>query len=225
MGCTVMNDFERELERLRRDLADQEPIQLRNSYLAQSGASRPVWQGTTVPVIGFREFRAAESGLVVPANTAGPAPIDAISVFLTGVNVFQQPITADQVLQALRSTTAADFLFMSAYWLAPLEAKGTSDTELQLQAAANFFEDTPGAPILTRVRNLITSGSRLLAPQILMSVMKAALLEAPKGPPSDNIQGFRPLVIVMLGLAQALGAEAKGGPEWGGSGFPEKLAL
>lgn len=219
-----MDDLRRELDRLRQALADREPVQLRMSYLARPDTSRPVWQGTTVPVIGAREITVRESGLVVPISTTpGPAPIDAMSVFLTAKEVLQRPITAEDVMKALRSNTTADLLFTAAYWLAPLEANGTSDNDLQLRAASMFFQDTPDAPVLTRVRNLIGNGYRLLAPQVLMAVMKAALLVSPRGPLSEEIRGFAPLVTAMLGMAQTLGAGTDDGPKWGG--FPERLSL
>jgi hypothetical protein len=223
----VVDDVLRELRRLHQALVGREPPELRGSYLAQPYEGRPVWPGTTVPVIEALALTTTESGLYVPQSAlAGPAPIDGMAVYLTANEVLRRAIPPEHVRAALGARPAADFLLAAAHWLGRLEGQGIRNLDLQLAAAEVFFVDTPDDPARTRVRNLITrQGHRLLAPQPLLAVMKAALLASPPGPPSPPDQPPPPLMVVMLGLAQALGAQARTGGTASWGGVPEQMAL
>jgi hypothetical protein len=55
---------------------------------------------------------------------------------------------------------------------------------------------------LAKVQNLIRRGFRLLAPQVLLAVIKAALLVSPPGMPARADNGApNPFTLVMLGMA------------------------
>src|SRR6266542_261645 len=193
----------RELERLRHELASQEPAELRRAYIARPEAGRPVWPGTTVPRLGVIPITQTPSGLTVPASAvSGPAPIDAMSVYLTSTNVIGRPLSDAELEQQLKSATDEYFVMEAATWLARLEHHGSLDIDLQLAAAAKMSVE----PALTKVQNLIRSGYRLLAPQILLAVIKAALLVSPPGTPAradDN--GPNPFTFAMLGAADLEG--------------------
>ncbi len=212
----------RELERLRQELASQEPAELRRAYIARPEAGRPVWPGTTVPRLGVIPITQTPSGLTVPASAvSGPAPIDAMSVYLTSTNVIGRPLSDAELEQQLKSATDEYFVMEAATWLARLEHHGSLDIDLQLAAAAKMSVE----PALTKVQNLIRSGYRLLAPQILLAVIKAALLVSPPGTPAradDN--GPNPFTFAMLGVADRLGMQPdESGELWGS--YPTDVSL
>jgi hypothetical protein len=215
-------DPERELQRLQRHLVSQEPAELRHGYLARLEEGRLVWPGTTVPRLGV--IRAAEtaSGLLVPASAvAGPTPIDAMATYLTGTEVFGRPPTDTELDQLLKAATDEHFIMEAVTWLARLEHHGSLDVDFQLEAASTMFIE----PVRTKVQNLIRNGARLLAPQILLGVIKAALLVSPSGAPAmADDKGPNPFVPTMLGVADRLGALGSGNGELWGS-YPADLSL
>jgi hypothetical protein len=216
------SDLRRELERLQQELASQEPAELRRAYLARLDDGRLVWPGTTVPRLGVISITQTPSGLTVPASAvSGPAPIDAMSVYLTSTNVIERALSDAELDQQLKSATDEHFVMEAATWLAQLEHHGSLDVDLQLDAAAKMFVE----PALTRVQNLIRSGYRLLAPQILLAVIKAALLVSPPGIPAraDN-NGPNPFTFAMLGMADRLGIQPdESGEQWGS--YPADISL
>jgi hypothetical protein len=216
-------DPERELQRLQRDLASQEPAELRRAYLARFEEGRLVWPGTTVPRLGIIPAAQTASGLIVPASSiAGPAPIDAMSTYLTSKDILGRPLTDGELDQLLKAATDEHFIGEAATWLALLEHHGSLDVDFQLEAASSMFME----PVRTKVQNLIRNGARLLAPQVLLGVIKAALLVSPAGAPAraDNNRGPNPFVSAMLGVADRLGAQANGdGGLWGS--YPADLSL
>jgi hypothetical protein len=215
-------DLAERLQRLRQQFVGAEPPDLPTGHLQQPEEGRLYWTGTLAPVIGAAQFTLSPAGLYVPAGAAaGPAPIDAMAVFLTGEDLLGRPLTTDQVGAALAAASAEDFIGMAAALLGRLEAHGTLDMEFQRTVATELF----GQPTLARVQNAISNGQRLLAPQVLLAVMKAALMLCPADRPSTRFKGgIEPFLAVMLGIAQWLGAEppAPSGT-WGG--FPEWLSL
>lgn len=215
-------DFAEHLQRLRRQLAGGEPAGLPTGYLQQPDDGRLFWSGTAVPVIGAAQFARTSSGLYVPAGAAaGPAPIDAMAVYLTGEDIVGRPLTRDEVGAALAAASAEDFVGFAAHLLGRLETHGDFDIGFQRAVAAELF----GQPTLARVHNAISNGQRLLAPQVLLAVMKAALLLCPPSRASTRFQdGMEPFLIVMLGIAQWLGMEpSEATGTWGD--FPEWLSL
>jgi hypothetical protein len=215
-------DFAERLRRLRHQLTGGEPPGVPTGYLHQPEEGRLLWAGTAVPVIGAARFAQASSGLYVPAAAAaGPAPFDAMAVYMTGEDVVGRPLTTDEVGTALAAASAEDFIGVAAHLLGRLEAHGTLDIDFQRAVAAELF----GQPTLGRVQNAISNGQRLLAPQVLLAVMKAALLLCPPGRASTGFQdSLEPFLIVMLGVAQSLGVEPPAASgTWGD--FPEWLSL
>jgi hypothetical protein len=215
-------DLAERLQRLRHQVAGAEPPDLPTGYLQQPEEDRLYWSGTSVPVVGAPHFARTSAGLYAPAGAAtGPAPIDAMAVFLTGEDLLGRPLTTDEVGMALAAASAEDFIGMAAGLLGRLEAHGTLDIAFQRTIAVELF----GQPTLARVQNAISNGHRVLAPQVLLAVMKAALMLCPADRPSTRFEGgIEPFLIVMLGIAQLLGVEppATAGT-WGD--FPEWLSL
>jgi hypothetical protein len=216
-------DPEREIQRLQRDLASQEPAEFRRAYLARLEEGRLVWPGTTVPRLGVIPAAQTASGLIVPASAvAGPAPIDTMSTYLTNTEVLGRPLTDAELDPLLKSATDEHFIMEAATWLALLEQHGSLDVDLQLEAAGKMFAE----PARTKVQNLIRTGYRLLAPQVLLAVIKAALLVSPAGTPAraDNNTGSNPFTLAMLSVADRLGVQADGdGGLWGS--YPADLSL
>jgi hypothetical protein len=223
MSSPPLFDPERELQRLQHDLASQEPAELRQAYLARFEEGRLVWPGTTVPHLGAIPAAQTASGLIVPASAVtGPAPIDAMSTYLTGTEVLGRPLTDAELDKWLKAATDEHFIMEAAVWLARLEHHGSLDVDFQLEAASSMFAE----PARTKVQNLIRTGARLLAPQVLIGVMKAALLVSPAGVPAraENNNGPNPFVFAMLGVADRLGLQANGdGGLWGS--YPADLSL
>jgi hypothetical protein len=58
-----------------------------------------------------------------------------------------------------------------------LEHYRSQGVDFQPEAASRMFLE----PVRTKVQNLIRNGARLLAPQVLLGVIKAALLVSPAG--------------------------------------------
>lgn len=215
-------DPEREIQRLHHGLVSQEPAEFRRAYLARLEEGRLVWPGTTVPRLGVSPAAQTASGLIVPASAvAGPAPIDAMSTYLTSNEVLGRPLTDAELEPLLRSATDEHFIMEAATWLALLEHHGSLDIDLQLEAAGKMFI----GPARTKVQNLIRTGYRLLAPQVLLAVIKAALLVSPAGTPARaDDKGPNPFTFAMLGVADRLGVRANGnGGQWGS--YPADLSL
>jgi hypothetical protein len=123
---------------------------------------------------------------------------------------------------AFRLNATVPFIMEAATWLALLEHHGSLDIDLQLEAAGKMFTE----PARTKVQNLIRTGYRLLASQVLLAVIKAALLVSPAGTPAraDNNKGSNPFTLAMLGVADRLGVQADGdGGLWGS--YPADLSL
>ncbi len=215
-------DPEREIQQLYRDLASKEPAEFRRAYLARLEEGRLVWPGTTVPRLGVIPAAQTASGLIVPASAvAGPAPIDAMSTYLTSTEVLGRPLTDAELDPLLKSATDEHFIMEAATWLAQLEHHGSLDIDLQLEAAGKMFTE----PALTKVQNLVRTGYRLLAPQVLLAVIKAALLVSPAGTPARaDDKGLNPFTFAMLGVADRLGVHGNGnGGLWGS--YPADLSL
>jgi hypothetical protein len=215
-------DFAEHLQHVRRQLIGAEPPGIPTGYLHQPEDGRPYWSGTGVPVIGASTFAPTSSGLLVPTAVAtGPAPIDAMVVYLAADDILGRPLAAAEVASALAAASALDFIELAAHLLGRLEAQGSLNLDFQRTVAAELFAQ----PMLARVHNAISNGRHLLAPQVLLAVMKVALLQASSDRPSTRFQdGFGPFLTVMLGVAQALGAEPPAATgTWGD--FPEWLSL
>jgi hypothetical protein len=136
--------------------------------------------------------------------------------------VLGRPLTDAELDALLKSATDEHFIMEAATWLALLEHHGSLEVDFQLEAAGKMFMEPP----LRKVQDLVRSGARLLAPQVLLAVIKAALLVSPAGTPgrADNNQGPNPFSFAMLGVADRLGVQAKGnGGLWGS--YPADLSL
>jgi hypothetical protein len=218
----VPRDMGAELRRLRAQLVGGEPSGLGRSYLQQPNGDRPLWAGTGVPALGARQFTRSPSGLLVPAGAAtGPAPIDSLLCYLTAPEVLGFSLVPEQVDAALAAAPCDDFVQLAASILGRLEGNGFANRELQRGLTTEFFEQ----PLRSRILTFIANGHLPFAPQILLMVMKAALLASPEGPATQfNGGNVEPFFVTMFGIAQWLGSEPTAATaSWGD--YPEWISL
>lgn len=139
--------------------------------------------------------------------------------YMTATQVFGLQIPADLMARHLDETIAADILIFVASILTRQEAYPDDLQELDNDWAAAMF----GASALPKVQSQITSGARLLAPQLLFGAAKLALISAQPGPPTDDGEGIRTLALSILALGDAYGADYRSGEMLGP--WPVSLAL
>lgn len=154
-------------------------------------------------------FEVAPSGLAVPRRAGIEAP-SPVRLFLTATEVLGRPIAQSVLDGALHATLAEDFIAAAAQLLFEYERHRWVDDETEVEfeerMAAQFF----GGEVLARVRRLVRRGYVVLAPQVLLGVMKAALLVSPPGAGRGSVPS-NDLTTVMLGIAERLGAIAGDG--------------
>jgi hypothetical protein len=91
-------------ERLPQQFVGAERPDLPTGYLQQPEEGRLYWSGTLARVIGVAQFTLSSSRAVRAGRAAaGPAPVDAMAVFLTGEDLLGRPLTTDQMGAALAS--------------------------------------------------------------------------------------------------------------------------
>lgn len=159
------------------------------------------------------------SGLVVPSS-ARPRrrPQDGIHPYLASWEVMRRPVTWSEFATAIRSVQAADLVVELAELNSKVELRGVLDLDLQSEIARSWI----GEPDLTRVLNLIAQGRPLIAPQVLMVAMKAALAMSPPGWSGHSVP---PAAIgpVVLFIADLLGQPQHKGTTW--LGVPDDIVL
>lgn len=203
-----MNDEHRlraQIARARALLVDGEPRKLGNSRLVASYPDRPVVSGTTVPAL-VTEWRSLDSGLLVPvhADSAGPAPIDLLLVYLTAKEILGFAPPPSLIAEELRRVSVYDVLFFVADILSSFRAPGAARSELDRHYASIWFE----GELQHRVTNLLREPKRgLVVPQALLLLAKLALAHS-------NDQGEREgdpgnIVLALLTITQYLGSGAE----------------
>lgn len=166
-------------------------------------------RGTTSPVIGGAFTRTRE-GLIVPEGAASPMqPIDALQVFLTIGEVFGQSVTTTGVVEWLEAHTTADVLAGCAALLSIMQSPHVNLDQIGRDVAGAFSE-----PTATRIRNLLSQGRVLLAPQAVFKLAKMAIIHCRSDSP-DQVNPLRPveLVLPLLGVQEHLGRN----PRWSGT--------
>jgi len=167
------------------------------------------------------QFHTRRSGLLAPVSSTSQ-PIDLIQPFATGTELIGQltPIPVVRELLARRSLTHA--LAFCGHWLAadePAEDTAAVDREY----VETYFAD-PG--LVARAKRLIRRRHRILFPQALLALAKAALLFCPERQPAGEPDTEEPLVAALMGISDYLGARnelAAFGAPWGA--LPSKLSL
>lgn len=74
-------DLSSEFDRLLKEFAGNEPAELRN-YFTKVRADATYASGTTVPLLAHTRFQSGPKGLVVPAFSSGPDPLDYVYVYI-----------------------------------------------------------------------------------------------------------------------------------------------
>lgn len=153
--------------------------------------------GDAVPRLGAT-YGIRQSGLAVPTEyVRSPAPIDSIATYLTGAQVFGEPVPAEVVVAHLRHLELTEVLGVCARLLCLVD-RGSSPE--QVDAA---LEDVFHPQAWKLIRSLTAGGRRrLVAPHVLLVLLKHAARFSGDcrlpGAPSGNI------VRAMLGTADDL---------------------
>jgi hypothetical protein len=126
-----------------------------------------------------------------------------LRLFLTATEVLGHPIPQRLLDDALHAAPAEDFIAAAAQMLFEYERHRWTNDETEVAFSERIAEQFFGGKVLERVRRLVRQGYVVLAPQVLLGVMKAALLVSPPGAGSGGVP-TRDLTTVMLGIADRL---------------------
>ncbi|MEU4373597.1 hypothetical protein [Pseudonocardia alni] len=125
--------------------------------------------GEAVPRLGVT-YGIRSSGLVVPMEyVRSPAPIDSIATYLTGAQVFGQPIPPEFVVMHLRRLELTEVLGACSRLLRLVD-RGSSPEQVD-----GALEDAFQSQAWRRIRSLTAGGERrLVAPHVLLVLLKHA---------------------------------------------------
>lgn len=164
------------------------------NWIAVPNPSLRYWQGSTVPIVGAREFTTLPSGIIVPAQAAAPPqPIDLIQVFLTAEEAFGRRLGLEYVEHEVRQIARDRLLVRSAVLLGAYEKMQADRRAIDEQLIPNWFTE----PTATKVRTALQGNRRLLAPQALMMLMRYAIALSPNQPEEDRIGRFPALLLAI----------------------------
>lgn len=164
--------------------------------------------GRTTPLLPG--FEVAPSGLAVPQRAGMDIP-SPLRLFLTATEVLGRPIPQKVLDDALHAAPAEDFIAAAAQMLFEYERHQWTNDESEVEFEERMAGQLFGGQVLERVRRLVRRGYVVLAPQVLVGVMKAALLVSASGA-GDGALPTRAFTAVMLGIADRLGPpETEGG--------------
>jgi hypothetical protein len=202
--------MQQELRRLASLLTGRMPPDLPQDYLVASGGGTLI-AGTTAPML-MTQFQPTPSGLLVPAALARrPAPFDHVGVFLTGSEILgfpperfaadYPPTWVDEALSKIPLETVAVFV---AEILRRLHGFDADQRGVELEFAGLFLPPATA----NRIRRLLRADPRrrLLAPQVLMVLLKVACevaTDAPLGAPPD-----RAMASLLLVLSEYVGTDS-----------------
>jgi hypothetical protein len=188
------------IETLSRMFTDAEPASLRTGYLATNpSAGHPVLQGSTATALVPR-WNEHPSGLLVPATSVPPAPIDLGAAYLTPDEIFGFELPADYAVRQLERLPLEGVIRFCAQVLNALELPGVSVQAVETHFAGEWLDE----PVRSRVRNLLRDETRrLLVPQALMLLARRAMQVSPDTVPDDLPDGD--IVGALFSLTQVLG--------------------
>lgn len=176
---------------------------------------RDDYRGLWIPTAGLDAAGHARPGRaagVLPGGMRG-------QTYITAREILDHSLSPQEVLAALASVRAADVATHVASILAETESPDRG-RGADLRWARRLLTGEP----LARAERRLQAGSRLLARQVLLNVLKLALVVGEPGPPNASPAGVREATLAMLSLAEHLGAARTDGEErWGG--IPVGLAL
>lgn len=208
-----------ELRQLEALFCAQEPAGLDRAPLAVPDQERPVWQGTAVPAL-VTQFAPMPSGLLVPTSLRRPAPIDAMSTYMTATEIGGRPLGFNEVVQLLRAVSLQDALMAGAWLMAQLQQEGRSRRAIQLDLVDTLCEGDAKA----RAKAMVKDRWVFLAPQVVLGVMKLALLLDHVDSTPEGTHALRNVVLAELGLAKFLsGRDPDSEGQWGS--LPEGVSL
>ncbi|MEV5296732.1 hypothetical protein [Amycolatopsis methanolica] len=149
--------------------------------------------GSGLPVLA-PTWVESPSGLILPAEaTRGPAPIDQVEVYTTLEELLGVRVDATTLLFALQRNTFSNVINFCTNWLV-LHARIDIDwrTVDELYVAQYFV-----GPTKIRAEHLVRRGRHLVAPQILLLLIKLAMFYAETSDDEQNLQAT-PLLPFML---------------------------
>lgn len=163
-------------------------------WIAVPNPSLRYWQGSTVPIVGARDYTTLPSGIIVPAEAAArPQPIHLIQVFLTAEEAFGRRLGLEFVEEEVRHVDRDRLLVRCAVLLGAYEKMQADRRAIDQQLVGNWFTE----PTATRVRTALHGNRRLLAPQALMMLMRYAVALSPRQPEEDRIGRFPALLMAI----------------------------
>ncbi|RRR77243.1 hypothetical protein EHS43_28845 [Streptomyces sp. RP5T] len=194
------------IETLSRMFTDAEPASLRTGYLADPSSGHPVLQGSTATALVPR-WNAHPSGLLVPATSVPPAPIDLGAAYLTPDEIFGFELPADYAVRQLERLPLEGVIRFCARVLNALELPGVSVQAVEAHFAGEWLDE----PVRSRVRNLLRDQTRrLLVPQALMLLARRAMEVSPDTVPDNLPDGD--IVGALFNLTQTMGHYPDPGP-------------
>ena len=164
-------------DRLARMLTENEPEELRSSYLALPAHGAHI-AGSAARRIGANEYRElANSGLAIPADASLAAPIDYVSVYVT-VNQYvdYDPNGGlDDLISVLGRNQTRETLLLNLALLNTIAADSNKLAEFE-----SAFCELLAPPLGTRLKNLLYRGAeagkhRLLARQPILAAIRYVL--------------------------------------------------
>jgi hypothetical protein len=139
--------------------------------------------------------------------------------YITAEDVLASGLSPQEVGAALASVRAADVACHIARILADVESPARSR-----EADRRWARQLLSGDALSRAERLLDDGSRFLARQVLLDILKLALVLGQPGAPDAAPAGVQESTLAMLSLAQHMGAlRTDGEQQWGG--YPVGLAL
>lgn len=186
---------------------------------------RKYFTGTTLQIVQ-PEWVTTAGGLIIPKSVGVVTPFDLIQSYVTASDFLGRPLGGDELVAALQRRPIGHALRFVAYWMGHLDKPDISTDLLERQFIDSYF----GGDSHSRALGMMRSKRRILVPQLLLALAKAAIAVCPEDPPKPDLAlDDLPLVTAMLGIADHLGVGSKSvdveaeGPKWGG--LPPELAL
>jgi hypothetical protein len=194
------------IETLSNMFTDAEPASLRTSYLADPSAGHPVLQGSTATALVPR-WNEHPSGLLVPATSVPPAPIDLGAAYLTSDEIFGFELPTDYAVSQLERLPLEGVIRFCARVLNALELPGVTVQAVEAHFTGEWLDE----PVRSRVRNLLRDDTRRrLVPQALMLLARRAMEVSPDTVPEHLPDGD--IVGALFSLTQAMGRHPDPGP-------------
>lgn len=188
----------------------RQPTQLDLSLLSEIPRTRlageqpgPLHWTTVGPsaAVPLPEHVARSSGLLVPRRySMQPGPIDLFKVYVTDQDVFGFQIGLERATDWLQRISLPAALGFVSHWLSRLQSYEADQAALGASFAQTYFRGDARA----RLDAMLAADRYVLAPQVLLVMLKISLFQCPSDRSDDD--GAEMLPVAMLAIAGALGA-------------------